>query len=150
MLDRWYKKTLTLLGAVVMGLGLAAVITTPALAAQSNCPSGGYYCVWNEANWAYSPDYYWSIPSAGTGGFCVNYLNNLADNVDSVKITGNTALSVTQYANLNCSGTAVWFGRPDYYGGPSAGQCAVSSWAWACFVDGAGSYRPSSAWIVKS
>lgn len=146
-----WKPRLKKLGAALFAAtAIFAITATSASAAQSNCPSGGYYCVWNEANWAYSPDYYWTIPSAGTGGFCVNYLNNLADNVDSVKITGSTALSVTQYSNLNCSGTTVWFGRPDFYGGPSAGQCAVSSAAWACFVDGAGSYKPSSAWIIKS
>lgn len=138
-----------LLVALIVTAAFTAAVATPAQAAQSNCPSGGYYCVWDEANWSYSPDYYWAIPSAGTGGFCVNYLNNIADNVDSNKVTGNTALSVTQYANLNCTGNTVSLTRPDFYGGPSAGQCAIIA-SWACYVDGWGSYKPSSAWILKS
>lgn len=142
----WRKRILATLALATALIGVGA---TSAVAAQSNCPSGGYYCVWDEANWAYGPDYYWQITSAGTGGFCVNYLNAIADNVDSNKITGNTALSVTQYANLNCSGSTVSFHRPDFYGGPSAGQCAIIA-SWACFWDGQGSYKPSSAWIVKS
>lgn len=140
------KRLLVVLILAGVGVATSAI---PVQAAQSNCPSGGYYCVWNEANWAYGPDYYWTISSAGTGGFCVNYLNGLADNVDSNYITGNTAFSVTQYSNLNCTGTTVSFNRPSFYGGPAAGQCALFE-AWACFVDGAGSYRPSSAWIIKS
>lgn len=142
-------KLLTRLAVLITALlTLTATMAAPAQASQDNCPSGGYWCVWNEANHAGSPDYYWAIPSAGTGGYCVNYLNNLADNVDSAKVTGSTALSVTQYANLNCSGPTVSFMRPDFYGGPSAGNCGM--WSWACFWDGAGSYKPSSAWIIKS
>lgn len=145
------KKILALLAAVFMGLGGAVAVAAPAAASHDQCPEGGYWCVWNEANFAGAPDYYWTITSAGTGGFCVNYLNNLALNVDSAKVTGSTALSVTQYSNLNCSGTSVSFMRPSFYGGPNRGACASTNFeAWACFWDGAGSYRAESAWIIKS
>ena len=142
------KRLLAFAAMLALTLGVAA---TPAHAAQSDCPAVGYLCVWNEANWGGSPDYYWAISSAGTGGYCINYGGSLNDNVDSLKITGNTALSVTQYQDANCSGSTVSFNRPAYYGGPSAGACASLGFeAWACFWDGAGSYRPSSAWVIKS
>lgn len=144
--QRWRMRAAVLFVAFV---SVFAASATPASASHDQCPSGGYWCVWNEANFAGAPDYYWTITSAGTGGFCVNYGGSLNDNVDSAKVTGSTALSVTQYRDANCSGTTVSFMRPSFYGGPDRGQCAVIE-SWACFWDGQGSYRPSSAWIIKS
>lgn len=142
------KKLLMALVTVGVFLGVTA---TAASASHDQCPSGGYWCVWNEANFAGAPDYYWAIPSAGTGGYCINYGGSLNDNVDSAKVTGSTAYSVTQYRDANCSGTAVSYMEPAYYGGPDRGACGSAGFsAWACFWDGAGSYRPSSAWVIKS
>jgi hypothetical protein len=144
------KRLMTVLALAGVMVAASAVAATPAQAAKSDCPGAGYYCVWNGWNWAGSPAYYWDIPTAGTGGYCVNYGGSLNDNVDSNYITGTDALSVTQYRDANCSGSTVSFNRPTFYGGPAAGACQQTSAAWACFSDGAGSYLPSSAWIIKS
>jgi hypothetical protein len=144
----WIYRALAVLTAA---LTIGAVAATPASAAKSDCPGAGYYCVWTGWSHAGVPAYYWDIPTSGTGGYCVNYGGSLNDNVDSNYITGTDALSVTQYRDANCSGTAVSFNRPSYYGGPNAGACQHSGFeAWACFSDGWGSYLPSSAWIIKS
>ena len=72
---------------------------------------------------------------------CVNYGGTLNDKVDSNKING--ARSATQYRDANCSGSTV-----SYISTGQIGQCGGAT-AWACYWEGAGSYLPSSAWIIK-
>lgn len=132
------KRILFTLGAVAVVLFAAS---TPAVAAQNDCTTGRY-CVWTNDNWSGFPSYYWTIPG-GSGGYCINYGPGLNDNVDSNVIKGGR--SATQYRHANCTGNTVNFISTsgdwnDSCGGPTA---------WACYIEGAGAYLPSSVWIIK-
>lgn len=139
------KRILTILALSAVLLGVWAV---PAQAGVTQCPTGvNVYCVWTNASFSGAPSYYWTWSSGGSGGFCVNYGSGLNDNVDALAL--RTGRSVTQYRDAGCSGTALSFHYSQISGNtPWYGNCSGSP-AWACTWEGAGSYLPSSAWIIK-
>lgn len=138
------KRILALLGTIVLGLGLAVAVSSPASAHWSDCGPQGprVFCVWKNPLASGTPSYYWTW-SAGSGGFCVNYSGTLNDQIDALELNG--ARSVTQYRDANCSGNTVSTHVAN--GGTVGGVCG--NWGWSCVVDGGGGWLPSSAWIIK-
>jgi len=131
------RRTAALVAAVLLGIGGAVAVASPAFAEGDACPSLSI-CVWETANpGGTPPHYYWTSPQYTQ---CINFGSAINDQVVAMKLTWGYV--TTLYEHAGCQGRAI--------ASTNAGQfknCNYSSWLkdpwWACNGIGA-----SSIWYV--
>ena len=134
------------LAVLLVAVTIVAVGGAPAHAGPLDCLSGRV-CVWSSSDYSGLPTYYWTIPG-GSGGVCYNFGGSLNDNVDSWIIRAEgSGRSATMYANANCSGNAISYIAPPWFGGPDRMNCYSGSWSTHHCLNYAS--QGSSFWLIK-
>lgn len=112
-----------IIGAVILGLGIAVAVEAPASAHGEAC-GPTHICVWYAA-WpgGGNPAYYWTSPASSQ---CIPFGPAINDQIGSMKLTWGW--SATIYENAGCSGTAI----ATVYQGQFK-NCTQSGWAGAWF-----------------
>ena len=138
------QRVLAVIGAVILGLGGAVAVASPALAIGNGCP---YYnlCLWKSSpSGAQYPD--WNINANRSSG-CINMPGYMNDHIKVIKLdAGGASFKATVYKHSNCTGTAyVTVYRGQYK------DAQLSPWDW--YGEGAfseGYADGSSVWYQHS